>query len=100
RFGATAYQLIESKPLLDVAPALRQSWLQRKCASGRVIASTSAININRIVATELASQHWDCVVVDEAHRITSDPRLYQWLHLLSKRSAAFLALSATPSKRE
>src|SRR5262249_12835821 len=31
RFGATAYQLIESKPLLDVAPALRPTWVQRKC---------------------------------------------------------------------
>ncbi len=46
--------------------------------------------------------NWDFVIVDEAHKLLANKRLYEYFHVLSKRSKNILLLSATPvqQKRE
>jgi ATP-dependent helicase HepA len=99
RFGVP-YQIVESEELARVPLARRQQWLAEKSSRGRLIVSTSAIVTSGVMRDVLAQQHWDCVVLDEAHRVTSDLPIFRWFHEFAKRSPAFLALSATPSKRE
>ena len=73
---------------------------RRQLDAPRLIVSTTALLVNQRFANALADRRWDLVVVDEAHQISPQHVLYPTMRELSAHSNGFLALSATPSKRE
>lgn len=46
------------------------------------------------------STNWDFVIVDEAHKLLTNKRLYEYFHVLSKRTKNILLLSATPVQQK
>lgn len=46
------------------------------------------------------STNWDFVIVDEAHKLLANKRLYEYFHVLSKRTKNILLLSATPVQQK
>jgi superfamily II DNA or RNA helicase len=96
RFGARVFSEV-SAPRWEKADTLeRQSLAQQKW----LIVSTTALEAHTDLRELLANRAWGLVVVDEAHQVPPRHRLYPWLRTLAQRAHGFLALSATPSKRE
>lgn len=97
RFGARAFAGVASGHTRQT----REQALTNARTQPRVIASFNALAENEEVRDALLEREWGVVVVDEAHQIPPDHPLYDFLRRLSSESArGFLALSATPSKRE
>lgn len=96
RFGGRAFVHVA------VGDAARVSAVERGRQRGapRLIVSTTALLVDEPFRNALADRWWDLVVVDEAHQISPQHVLYPTMRALSTHSAGFLALSATPSKRE
>ena len=96
RFGAQVFTHVDASRLSagDTAEDLFEG--------GRVIVSTTALEEFPESQEALLEQAWDMIVVDEAHQIPPDRPLYGFLRRLSLKNerGGFLALSATPSKRE
>ena len=85
---------------LDVARLEKGEPLGELLARRRVIVSTTALEGSSELARELLARPWDLVVVDEAHQVPPGRPLYATLRQLATRAGAFLALSATPGKRD
>ena len=64
----------------------------------RLIVSTTALEAAPHARELLLAQHWDVLVVDEAHQIHPDASLYPFVRRLAEQAWGMLALSATPAK--
>lgn len=97
RFGARAFARVESAHT-------RQSRVQALTnaqESLQIIVSFNALIEDEQARKAILGREWSVVVVDEAHQIPPEHPLYAFLQRLSEnQSCGFLALSATPSKRE
>lgn len=96
RFGGRAYTLVDAERIRSCSHGEILTLLK----SDRIVVSTTAIEAYPSIGKLLACQKWGMVIVDEAHHYGPDTDLYDVLSELSKNSYGFLALSATPSKRE
>jgi SNF2 family DNA or RNA helicase len=96
RFGAHACVHLDSATFAKVSTAARKRLLD----SLSLVATTTVLQRFPETTTRLAQRHWDLVVVDEAHQFPPGCGLYDFFHRLARESPGFLALSATPSKRE
>ncbi len=97
RFGARIYRHMDRLEWRHFKVVQREKILSEE---PRLIVSTTLLqNIGR-ARTLLLSRNWDVVVVDEAHQFPPGAPLFEFLHKLATISYGFLALSATPSKRE
>lgn len=96
RFGARAFTEISTTRWEELSSAERVKTL----AKSRLIVSTTAVESHPDLRETLAGLDFGLVIVDEAHQFPPSHSLYPWLQQLSRRSQGFLALSATPSKRE
>lgn len=96
RFGGRAYTLVDAERIR----ASSHGEILASLKSERIVVSTTAIEAYPSIGKLLACQKWGMVVVDEAHHYGPDTELYDVFCELSKNSYGFLALSATPSKRE
>ena len=95
RFGEQVFVLADT-------PRLRESG-EDACellTAPRLIVSTTALESRPEVSEQLLAQHWDVVVIDEAHQVPPSSPLYAVLRELSAKAHGLLALSATPSKRD
>jgi len=95
RFGARAYRHIDASMFRE-----NRILAEKVSEEDRLIVSTTALEQHSSLQEALASKLWDLVVVDEAHQFSPDTGLYSFLRKLAENSYGFLALSATPSKRE
>ena len=66
----------------------------------RVIVSLTALEASPELVSLLLARRWDLVIVDEAHQVPPSRPLYQVLRQLAGAAGGFLALSATPGKRD
>ncbi|WP_224246052.1 SNF2-related protein [Hyalangium gracile] len=96
RFGARAFTEISTTRWEELSSVERVKTL----AKSRLIVSTTAVESHPDLRETLASLDFGLVIVDEAHQFPPSHSLYPWLQELSRHSQGFLALSATPSKRE
>lgn len=96
RFGARAFAELSSTTW-QRAPEPEK---RRLLSSPRLIVSTAALTNHRELVSSILERDWHLVVVDEAHHFGADHVLYPVLRRLSVQARGFLALSATPSKRE
>ncbi|WP_165703690.1 helicase-related protein [Enhygromyxa salina] len=96
RFGGRAFVHVPG----DVVGGPPVAERRRRLAAPRLIVSTTALLVDEPFRNALVDLPWDLVVIDEAHQISPQHSLYPTLRELSARSTGFLALSATPSKRE
>jgi ATP-dependent helicase HepA len=97
RFGARAYTH------LDLARYLQNGFDQTSKMlreNDRIVVSATLLQQEPELAENLLHRFWDMVVVDEAHQYPPKSQFYQLLHSIARDSYGFLALSATPSKRE
>ena len=89
RFGARAYAMFSSsRPLSSFVGA------------DRVLVKTGELLSESKLRKRLQSAHWDLIVLDEAHQIPPHHSLYATLRAMSARAGGFLALSATPSRKD
>jgi hypothetical protein len=95
RFGARAYRHIDASMFRE-----NRILAEKVSEEDRLIVSTTALEQHSSLQEALASKLWDLVVVDEAHQSSPDTGLYSVVRKLAENSYGFLALSATPSKRE
>jgi superfamily II DNA or RNA helicase len=96
RFGARAFTHMDSARWRTVTAKERQALLQ----SDRLIVSTTVLLSNAEAQAALLERAWGLVIVDEAHQFEPGDGFFPFLEALSHRAEGFLALSATPSKRE
>jgi ATP-dependent helicase HepA len=96
RFGARVFSEVSAPRWEKADTSERHSLAQQKW----LIVSTTALEGHADLRALLANRAWGLVVVDEAHQMPPRHRLYPWLRTLAERAHGFLALSATPSKRE
>jgi ATP-dependent helicase HepA len=96
RFGARVFTHIAGDQPNDVASAERL----RQLEAPTLIVSMTALLASPALCATLVGRTWGLVVVDEAHQFPPGHPLYPTLRELSRKSGGFLALSATPSKRE
>ncbi|MED5370943.1 MAG: helicase-related protein [Myxococcota bacterium] len=96
RFGGRAFAHV-SAGQLQVASARER---RRVISASRLIVSSTALLENAELREAITTRLWDLVVVDEAHQLPPGHPLFGTLQALAARSPGFLALSATPSKRE
>jgi superfamily II DNA or RNA helicase len=96
RFGARAFSTLDSARLASLRRAEREKVLNHP----RLLVSVTALAEDLGLQQVLARRSWDLVIVDEAHQFPANHPLFPFLQTLAKQSDGFLALSATPSKRE
>lgn len=96
RFGARVFTLLDGARWSKSSASKREQILN----SDRLIVSSGALMADANLRNSLLDLPWDVVVVDEAHRYSCTHSLYPFLQRLSRECSGFLALSATPSKRE
>ncbi|MGE0490470.1 MAG: SNF2-related protein [Vulcanimicrobiota bacterium] len=96
RFGARPYVHIDAARIRESSHAEVLKLLR----SDRLVVSTTALEAYPSVRKLLEAQKWGLVIVDEAHHYAPQSEFYQTLRTLSQQSYGFLALSATPSKRQ
>jgi superfamily II DNA or RNA helicase len=93
RFSEQVFALLDAGRLaLDEAGPLLDH--------GHVIVSFTSLEVWPHLQEEILEREWDLVILDEAHQVQPGSQLYQFLHKLSAASKGFLALSATPSRRD
>ena len=63
------------------------------------ILCTEDLALDTTLWQEVYQQHWDLLIVDEAHHIIKQPVLYQRIRQLSAKTQRVLILSATPVQR-
>ncbi|MEO9028095.1 MAG: SNF2-related protein [Ktedonobacteraceae bacterium] len=63
------------------------------------ILCTEDLTLDTALWQEVHRQHWDLLIVDEAHHIIKQPVLYQRMRQLSAETQRVLILSATPIQR-
>jgi len=96
RFGGRAFAHVSAGALAEAPRTERR----RLASSPRLIASSTALLDDSDFRAAIEGRSWGLVVVDEAHQTPPGHPLYETLRRLATRSHGFLALSATPSKRE
>ncbi|KFA89880.1 SNF2-related protein [Archangium violaceum] len=96
RFGARVFSEVSAPRWEKADTSERHLLAQQKW----LIVSTTALEGHADLRALLAERAWGMVVVDEAHQVPPRHQLYPWLRKIAERAHGFLALSATPSKRE
>jgi ATP-dependent helicase HepA len=96
RFGARVFTHIAQGQSNQVSIEERR----RQLESSTLIVSMTALLANSDIRAALLGRSWGLIVVDEAHQFPPGHDLYPTLRELSRKCRGFLALSATPSKRE
>ena len=96
RFGAQAYGHVDSATFAGASGAARKRILD----GSNLVVTTTALHRFQEISKALTRRRWDLVVVDEAHQYPPNSPLYDFFYQLARESHGFLALSATPSKRE
>lgn len=64
-----------------------------------VLVATDDLATDATLWAHIWAQHWDLLIVDEAHQLSKSPTLYARVRELSRRTARVLLLSATPIQR-
>ncbi|MGV3524203.1 MAG: helicase-related protein [Candidatus Sericytochromatia bacterium] len=96
RFGARVFEHVDS----EKCRKLGSSGFARILSSNKVIVSQNSLLESEKIQQMILEKEWDLIVTDEAHHIGVNHPLYYFIHQLSSCSGGFLALSATPSKRD
>lgn len=63
------------------------------------ILSSEALTIDDALFTNIANQNWGLIIIDEAHHIQKNDKLFSRVKLLSEKASRSLILSATPIQR-
>jgi ATP-dependent helicase HepA len=97
RFGSRVFTHIDTERLRKLNHSANLSELLE---NKHLIISTTALMQSNSLKEIVLKKEWDIIIVDEVHHFSSKHILYPFLEKLSKNTKGFLALSATPSKRE
>ncbi len=62
------------------------------------LASFDFVNQNKRRASEAFEAQWDMIVIDEAHRVKEESKLYRFIAGLGEKTQRMLLLSATPEQ--
>ncbi|MCB9751788.1 MAG: DEAD/DEAH box helicase family protein [Myxococcales bacterium] len=96
RFGGRAFVHVPGGDTTEISTRERN----RRANAALLIVSTTAMVEDVSFRDALTERTWDLVILDEAHQFPPEHELYQTMRRLSVNSEGFLALSATPSKRQ
>ncbi len=93
------------KVLIAVPRPLIAQWKKELFIKFEIIPGSSANdNLVELISLDEIKRYdnlsWDFVIVDEAHKLLSDKKLYNCYHDLSKQSSNILFLSATPVQQK